>query len=94
LSRSTSSIFQSRFHRFNCFSRAIASSDDPSGFNDHHLDFRVVVDVVPVGEAREVTATTLVRTHNRLGRVYLTSILPFHRLITKSMLGQVCEAPS
>jgi hypothetical protein len=41
-----------------------------------------------------VTATTLVRTHNRLGRLYLTSILPFHRLITKSMLGQVCQAPS
>ncbi len=53
-----------------------------------------MVDVVPVGEAREVTATTLVRTHNRLGRLYLTSILPFHRLITKSMLGQVCQAPS
>jgi hypothetical protein len=63
-----------------------------AGFDDHHLDFRVVVDVVPVGEAREVTATTFVLTHNWLGSAYLTTILPFHRLITKTMLGQVCEA--
>src|ERR1700761_5208568 len=33
-----------------------------AGFNDHHLDFRIVVDVVPVDGSRdqEVTATTLV----------------------------------
>jgi hypothetical protein len=63
-----------------------------AGFNDHHLDFRVVVDVVGAGEVREVTATTLVLTHNRLGRTYLAIIHPFHRLIVKSLLGQVCEA--
>jgi len=64
-----------------------------AGFDDHHLDFRVVVDVTPVDGSRdqEVTATTLVLTHNLLGRAYLTTIMPFHRLITKSMLGQVCE---
>jgi len=62
-----------------------------AGFNDHHLDFRVVIDVAPVDGSREqdVTATTLVLTHNRLGRAYLAAILPFHRLITRSMLGQV-----
>jgi hypothetical protein len=63
-----------------------------AGFNDHHLDFRVVVDVVPMGEAREVTATTFVLTHNWLGWAYLTTIIPLHRLITKTMLRQVCEA--
>jgi hypothetical protein len=62
-----------------------------AGFDDYHLDFRVVVDVAPAGGSRdqEVTATTLVLTHNRLGRAYLTAIMPFHRLIAKSMLGQV-----
>jgi Protein of unknown function (DUF2867) len=64
-----------------------------AGFNDHHLDFRVVVDVLPAGDGREVTATTLVLTHNRLGRAYLAVILPFHRLITKSLLGQILQAP-
>ena len=63
-----------------------------AGFNDHHLDFRVVVDVVPVTDGREVTATTLVLTHNWLGRAYLAVIHPFHRLVVKALLGQVCEA--
>jgi len=65
-----------------------------AGFNDHHLDFRVVVEVVAAGEVREVTATTLVLTHNWFGRTYLAVIHPFHRLIAKSLLGQVCEAPT
>jgi hypothetical protein len=47
-----------------------------AGFNDHHLDFRVVVDVVALGELREVTATTLALTHNWLGSAYLTTIMP------------------
>jgi Protein of unknown function (DUF2867) len=60
-----------------------------AGFNDSHLDFRVVVDVMPVGGGQQVTATTLVRTHNWLGRAYLAAIMPFHRLIVRSMLGRV-----
>ena len=59
------------------------------GFNDRHLDFRLIVDVTPSGEARQVTATTLVRTHNRLGRLYLAIIMPFHRLIVPAMLRRV-----
>ena len=38
---------------------------------------------------RQVTATTLVLTHNPFGRVYLAVILPFHRLIARSMLRQL-----
>ena len=57
-----------------------------AGFNDNHLDFRVVVDVATAGAGQQVTATTLVRTHNWLGRTYLAVILPFHRLIVSSML--------
>jgi hypothetical protein len=60
-----------------------------AGFNDSHLDFRVVVDVMPAGAGQQVTATTLVRTHNWLGRAYLAIILPFHRLIVRSMLRRV-----
>jgi hypothetical protein len=60
-----------------------------AGFNDSHLDFRVVVDVAIMGQGRCVTATTLVLTHNLLGRVYLAIILPFHRLIVRNMLQQV-----
>src|ERR1700704_392445 len=60
-----------------------------AGFNDKHLDFRVVVDVAASGQGQRVTATTLVLTHNLLGRVYLAIILPFHRLIVRSLLRQV-----
>jgi hypothetical protein len=60
-----------------------------AGFNDSHLDFRVVVDVIARAGGQEITATTLVRTHNWLGRTYLAIILPFHRLIVAAMLRQV-----
>jgi Protein of unknown function (DUF2867) len=68
-------------------------SDTPdrlvAGFNDSHLDFRVVVDVASSSDGQRVTATTLVLTHNLLGRVYLAIILPFHRIIVRAMLRQV-----
>jgi hypothetical protein len=60
-----------------------------AGFNDRHLDFRVVVDVTAPGGVRQVTATTVVRTHNWLGRTYLAIIMPFHRLIVPALLRQV-----
>ncbi len=60
-----------------------------AGFNDSHLDFRVVVDVAIHGAGQQITATTLVKTHNRLGRTYLAIILPFHRLVVRTMLAQV-----
>jgi len=36
-----------------------------------------------------VSATTLVKTNNLLGRIYLTIIMPFHRLIVPAMLRNV-----
>jgi Protein of unknown function (DUF2867) len=70
-------------------------SETPSrvvaGLDDAHLDFRVVVDVVAGPSGRRVTATTLVLTHNLLGRLYLRVILPFHRLIARTMLRQVAD---
>jgi hypothetical protein len=60
-----------------------------AGFNDKHLDFRVVVDVAATGHGQQITATTLVLTHNWLGRTYLAIILPFHRLVVRTMLAQV-----
>ena len=60
-----------------------------AGFNDKHLDFRVVVDIAASGQGQRVTATTLVLTHNLLGRVYLTIITPFHRLVVRALLRQV-----
>jgi hypothetical protein len=62
-----------------------------AGFNDHHLDFRVVVDVAAAEAGQQVTTTTLVLTHNLLGQTYLAIILPFHRLVVRAMLRQVAQ---
>jgi hypothetical protein len=60
-----------------------------AGFNDNHLDFRVVVDVAADDTGQRVTATTVVLMHNWIGRIYLSVIKPFHRMVVRSMLRQV-----
>ena len=55
------------------------------GFDDRHLDFRVVV-AIAGGFA---TVTTLVRWHNAWGRVYLAAIMPFHRAIAARIIEGV-----
>lgn len=60
-----------------------------AGFNDSHLDFRVVIDVAADRVGQRITATTVVLMHNWLGRIYLTVIKPFHRMVVRSMLRQV-----
>jgi hypothetical protein len=62
-----------------------------AGFNDYHLDFRIVVDVTGDATGRQVSSTTLVRTHNLLGRAYLMLIMPFHKLVVRSMMGRIVE---
>ncbi|UWU68963.1 DUF2867 domain-containing protein [Bradyrhizobium sp. NC92] len=60
-----------------------------AGFDDHHLDFRIVVDVSGNAASKQVTSTTLVRTHNLLGRTYLALIMPFHKLVVRNMMGRI-----
>lgn len=60
-----------------------------AGFDDRHLDFRVIVDVSGTVPGRQVAATTLVKTHNLSGRIYLNVIMPFHRMIVPAMLRQI-----
>ncbi|MBR0903048.1 DUF2867 domain-containing protein [Bradyrhizobium liaoningense] len=64
-----------------------------AGFDDSHLDFRIVVDVTRDAAGRQVTSTTLVRTHNLLGRTYLKLIMPFHKLVVRGMMGRIVAPP-
>lgn len=64
-----------------------------AGFDDNHLDFRVVIDLAPSGSGQSVTATTVVLTHNMVGRTYLAIIKPFHRIVVRTMLKQVQDRP-
>jgi len=63
------------------------------GFDDRHLDFRLVIDVEPDDSTRlSAIATTYVRTHNIGGRLYLMLVKPFHRRIVPAMLANAAQA--
>jgi Protein of unknown function (DUF2867) len=62
-----------------------------AGFDDSHLNFRIVVDVSGDPASRQVTLTTLVKTNNVLGRTYLAIITPFHKLVARGMIGGISE---
>lgn len=69
-------------------------SNDPDeivlGFDDRHLDFRIVVQTEALNHQQtSVRMMTLVERHNRLGRMYLAVIMPFHKLIVASTLSRV-----
>jgi len=60
------------------------------GEDDKHLDFRVSV-LHRVGtsqnrNAASVVVSTVVHCHNRLGRLYIAAIAPFHRRVVKALL--------
>lgn len=62
------------------------------GLDDKHLDFRLVVEVVATsGSNAAAVATTYVRTHNWLGRLYLAVVTPFHRIIVPAVLRRAVE---
>lgn len=60
------------------------------GENDSHLDFRTSVLVRSRGglDEREVVLTSVVRCHNRIGKLYTWLIAPFHRRVVSSMLSR------
>lgn len=65
------------------------------GVNDDHLDFRTQfsTDTLRLGPEGPhlgmITVTTIVRTHNRLGRLYLAVVMPFHKLVVRRLLTRV-----
>lgn len=60
------------------------------GFDDKHLDFRIVIDHITQGMP-SIRATTLVRRHNWAGRVYLATIMPFHKAIVPTLLAPLSK---
>ena len=59
------------------------------GFDDRHLDFRVVIDLQDDATGESVSVTTLVWRKITLGRLYIAVITPFHNLIVYSMLASL-----
>ena len=59
------------------------------GEDDKHLDFRLSVlcaDPPSPGAERRLILSTVVHCHNRLGRLYIFLIAPFHRWVVQSSL--------
>lgn len=59
------------------------------GEDDKHLDFRVSLYLrqsVTIPGVKDLTISTTVVFHNRLGRLYFVPVKPFHKLIVPTML--------
>lgn len=61
-----------------------------AGEDNVHLDFRVSV----LKEDDEVTISTLIHYNNLFGKVYMTIVMPFHRLVVKAMMKNVLKRDS
>ena len=64
------------------------------GENDKHLDFRVSILCTPGSPpttGNQLTLSTVVYCHNRLGRAYLSIIAPFHRQVVKASLRRAAN---
>jgi hypothetical protein len=64
------------------------------GEDDKHLDFRLSVlcsNQSSPGGKRHLTLSTVVHCHNRLGRLYILVIAPFHRLVVQSSLRRAAR---
>ena len=58
------------------------------GLDDTHLDFKISI----LTDGTKAFASTWVRPHNRMGRAYLTAIMPFHILILRNAMSQLARA--
>ncbi len=62
------------------------------GFNDWHLDFRIVVEALPQAAGTGITLTTMVKRKHWFGRLYIFLITPFHVLIVRQSLKGIAAA--
>lgn len=69
---------------------AVGPQEVVLGEDDRHLDFRVSLwlgdPMTPRSGARSLTISTVVRFHNRWGKLYFMPVKPFHRRIVRVML--------
>ncbi|MET1078879.1 MAG: DUF2867 domain-containing protein [Pseudomonas sp.] len=60
---------------------------------DKHLDVYLSVNRLPLRAdgTRDIVVSTVVRTHNLLGRLYMLPVGPFHRFIAPLMLANIAR---
>lgn len=66
----------------------LSNSEDEviMGDSDKHLDVKVSICKLVHDGKQSVASTTVVHIHNRLGRVYMLFVAPFHRRIVPAVL--------
>lgn len=72
----------------------LSSTDDELivGKDDRRMSFRVALMIEKSSDGRDlVSMTTAVRCHDRLGRIYLAAIRPFHRMVAPSTLRRAAR---
>jgi hypothetical protein len=63
-----------------------------AGRDNKHMDFRVSVMKVHDGATPSVVVSTLCRVHNKFGRHYLSSIIPFHKFGLRRLIANALAA--
>jgi hypothetical protein len=67
----------------------ISTDEIVLGGDDRHLDFRLSFLRRRSDDGDQIIATTVVRCHNTIGRVYIRVILPFHHLVVQSFMARL-----
>jgi len=60
------------------------------GLDDKHLDFRICVTSRPSEttlDSSHISLSTVVKTKNTFGKLYLSAVMPFHRLLSQQMFA-------
>lgn len=70
---------------------ALNETEIVTGMDEKHLDFRVSVLRLAEGDGEKIVVSTVVLTHNLLGRVYMSAIKPFHRFGVKKILRNAAK---
>jgi len=70
---------------------ALTADEVVFGEDDWHLDFRVSFLVRQTAQGSSLAISTMVRTHNRLGRFYFAVVRPFHRVIAPMMAANTAR---
>ena len=70
----------------------LGESELVAGRDNEHLDFRLSVLKRGSGPSASAVVSTVCRTHNRFGRVYLRAIAPFHKWGVQRLLQRASQA--
>jgi hypothetical protein len=72
--------------------QSIEANELVVGDDDKHLNFRISIYRSSAKGVPAVTLSTAVEIHNKVGKLYMLVVTPFHRLIARSMLQKAADS--